>query len=224
MKDSQPKKVAKHFNKDKPHLIVYVVGIISVILIVALVVVILVRYIRQNQIVTPSQQPEKVITDTSNQKEFETKIADEVVDVSDMPNKLHGYSVVGKIVIDKFKISTYILKPPSLEDDDMNDALKYGATEFWGPDINEIGNYCITAHNYKNVFGKIHSLNIGDTFYLVGKDGRKVTYSVTEILPSVKPTDMQHIEQNTDNKRKVTLITCTLSGLTRVIVKAEEKI
>ena len=138
-----------------------------------IIVVILVRYVRQNQIVTPPQHPDEVIVDTSDQKDVETKIADQIVDVSDMPDKIHGYSVVGKIVIDKLNVSTYILKLPSRETDVINDTLKYGATEYWGPEINEIGNYCITAHNYANVFGKIHSLNVGDTFYLVGKDRKK---------------------------------------------------
>ena len=105
-----------------------------------------------------------------------------------------------------------------------DDSLKYGVTKFYGPEINTYGNYCITGHNYIKVFGPLYNLHIGDTFYLVGRDGRKVTYEINEILPSVKDDDMSHIEQNTDNKRKVTLITCTLSGLKRVYVKAEEKI
>ncbi len=174
MKDSQPNEVAKHFNEKKPHRKMYVVGISVIFVISVLGIIILVGYlIQQTQVVSPPQQPEKVIVDTSKQKSVETKIADQIVDVSDMPKKIHGFPVVGKIVIKKINISTYILKPPSLKDKDINEALKYGATEFWGPEINEIGNYCITGHNYANVFGKIHSLNIGDTFYLVGKDRKK---------------------------------------------------
>lgn len=174
MKDSQPNKVAKHFNGKKPHRKMYVVGISVIFIISVLGIIILVGYlIRQTQVVSPPQQTEKVIVDTSKQKNVETKIADQIVDVSDMPKNIHGFPVVGKIVIKKINISTYILKPPALEGKGMNEALKYGATEFWGPEINEVGNYCITGHNYTNVFGKIHSLNIGDTFYLVGKDRKK---------------------------------------------------
>ena len=51
-------------------------------------------------------------------------------------------------------------------------------------------------------------MEIGDTFYIVGKDGRKVTYEIKELVHNVAPTDMSHIAQDTNNIRKVTLITC----------------
>lgn len=70
------------------------------------------------------------------------------------------------------------------------------------------GNFCITGHDYKNVFGKLETLEIGDSFYLIGKDGRKITYEITNKYASVKANDMSYIEQNEDNTRKVTLITC----------------
>ncbi len=70
------------------------------------------------------------------------------------------------------------------------------------------GNFCITGHNYTNVFGKLRTLQIGDTFYIVSKDGRKITYTIQELIPKVSITDMSHIEQNNDGIRKVTLITC----------------
>ena len=38
--------------------------------------------------------------------------------------------------------------------------------------------------------------------------GRKVTYVINEMIHNVAPDDMSHIAQNTDNIRKVTLITC----------------
>lgn len=58
------------------------------------------------------------------------------------------------------------------------------------------------------MFGRLKELELGDTFYLVGKDGRKITYEVSNIIPKKSPTDMHHIEQNEDGMRKVTLITC----------------
>lgn len=216
--DSTQQKKAKHFKEDKKNLKIAIVGI-SVIIVIFIAILWQYKFAQklkpepmQNEIIE-----QNVLVDNSG-TEFEEKLADEIVDVSDMPDKIHGYKVVGKIVIDKINISSYILGETS------DDSLKYAATKYWGPRINEAGNYCITAHNYKSIFGYIHTLDVGDTFYLVGKDGRKVTYTVTEILPSVKPNDFSHVAQVADNKRKVTLITCTSSGLARVIVKAEEKI
>ena len=67
---------------------------------------------------------------------------------------------------------------------------------------------CITGHNYKNIFRDLKNLNIGDTFYIVGKDGRKITYQIYDAISKVSPKDMSHIKQNDDGIRKVTLITC----------------
>ena len=71
-----------------------------------------------------------------------------------------------------------------------------------------LGNLCIEGHNYKKVFTYLTNLVVGDSFFIVSKDGRKVTYTITDMIRGVDPHDMSHIEQNSDNIRKVTLITC----------------
>ena len=72
------------------------------------------------------------------------------------------------------------------------------------------GNTCITGHNYKNrnLFARIRELEIGETFYIVSKDGRKITYEVKSKTTGVDPNDTSCIEQDNDGIRKVTLITC----------------
>ena len=55
----------------------------------------------------------------------------EIVDISDLPDKYQGYTVVGKLVIDKLGVTQKIL------DTTADEALKLGVTKFWGPDINE---------------------------------------------------------------------------------------
>lgn len=73
------------------------------------------------------------------------------------------------------------------------------------------GNTCITGHNYRsrpNLFAKLRDLSIGDTFYIVSIDGRKITYEVKDMISGVDPDDTSCIEQDNDGKRKVTLITC----------------
>ncbi len=126
----------------------------------------------------------------------------EIVDTSDLPEKYQGYPVLGKIVIDKLGVTQKIL------DTTEEAALKFGVTKFWGPDLNEPGNVCLSGHNYQKVFGKLKQLEVGDSFYIISKDGRKIDYTITETLGLVNPYDMDHIKQNDDGVRKVTLITC----------------
>lgn len=84
------------------------------------------------------------------------------------------------------------------------------------------GNFCITGHNYKGIFQKLKDLEIGDEFYLIGADGRKVTYAIYDKY-SINPVNEDCLKQNTNGKREVTLITCDPGAVTRLILKAEEK-
>ena len=148
-------------------------------------------------------------------------IVDEIVSVDDMPKSIGKYAVVGKIVIEKIGVEKYIL------DRTTNNSLDLAVTKFpdseTGPQINTVGNYAITGHNYKNIFQKLKDLEIGDEFYLIGVDGRKVTYSIYDKF-SINPTDESCLSQETNGKREVTLITCNPGAVTRLILKAEEKI
>lgn len=143
-------------------------------------------------------------------------VQDEIVSVTDMPNTISGYTVIGKIVIEEIGISNYIVGKTTEE------SLKVAVTKFWGPSINTPGNFSITGHNQSHFFSKIHDLEVGDEFYLIGRDGRKVIYTIYDTF-NTTPDDTSCIDQNEDGKREVTLITCNLGGVTRFIVKAREK-
>lgn len=54
----------------------------------------------------------------------------EMVDVSDFPSKIGGYTVLGKIVIDKIGVENYILNKTT------DASLNLAVTWFWGPDEN----------------------------------------------------------------------------------------
>ena len=86
-----------------------------------------------------------------------------------------------------------------------------------------LGNLCIEGHNYRKVFTKLSDLSIGDTFYLLGRDGSKVTYVINELIHNVAPNDMSHIAQNTDNIRKVTLITCDPRRSHKILSKSRTR-
>ena len=101
--------------------------------------------------------------------------------------------------------------------------LKISVNKYWGPKPNEVGNYCIVGHNYKNkrMFGKLSEIVNDDIIELTDVSGKTVKYSVYDKY-IVEPTDVSCTSQLTNGKKEVTLITCTNYGQQRLIVKARE--
>lgn len=133
--------------------------------------------------------------------------------------QIGGYKVIGKIKIDKINLEDVILEKTT------NKSLDLGLTKFWGPEMNEVGNFSITGHNYKisrsALFSKLNNLVEGDTFTLQDLKNRTVKYKIYKKY-TVKPDDTTPIDQNKDGKREVTLITCTKGAKDRIIFKARE--
>lgn len=102
--------------------------------------------------------------------------------------------------------------------------LKISVNKYWGPAPNEVGNYCIVGHNYKNgkMFGRLNEITNGDIIELTDNQGRKVTYTVYDRYV-VEPTDTRCTSQLTNGKKEVTLITCTNYGQQRLVVKARQQ-
>lgn len=125
--------------------------------------------------------------------------------------------VIGLLKIDKINLMYPILSNTSEE------LLKISPCRFYGPMPNEIGNLCIAGHNYANQkhFGKITSLEINDIFQVYDQNGNSVDYLIYEIK-EVPANDTSCMNQNTNNLREVTLITCNTIKSTRIIVKAKE--
>lgn len=132
-----------------------------------------------------------------------------------MPREVNGFKVIGKISIPKIEVEKYILEKTTTE------SLLVGVTKICGPEINKIGNFCIAGHNYGDTFGWISSLEIGDEIYITDTYDRSVKYQVYEI-ERVSPYDTSSLSQDTNSEKEITLITCTLGALKRVIVKAIE--
>lgn len=123
-----------------------------------------------------------------------------------------------------------ILNIPRLEinypvlSETSEELLKISVNKYWGPNgPNEVGNYCIVGHNYKNkkMFGKLSEIANGDTVELTDKTGRTITYSVYDRY-IVDPTDVACTSQLTNGRKEVTLITCCNYGTQRLVVKARE--
>lgn len=101
--------------------------------------------------------------------------------------------------------------------------LKISLNKFWGPSPNEVGNYCIVGHNYKNkkMFGKLSSIKNGDIVELTDNSGKTIKYAVYNKYV-VEPDDVSCTSQLTNGNKEVTLITCTNYGKQRLVVKARQ--
>lgn len=133
----------------------------------------------------------------------------------DFQAEYRGYKVVGKIEIPKLEIEKYILEETTEE------SLKVAVTKTYGPKANEIGNFCISGHNYIQTFGRLKELEIGDKIIITDTYNRKVTYQIYKTY-KVDPNDNTCLNQETNGEREITLITCTLGAIKRTIIKAVE--
>lgn len=133
-----------------------------------------------------------------------------------LPETYKGYIVSAKLYIPKVDLETYVL------DDKSDEAMWICPTKYYGPEPNEVGNYCIAAHNYdkENMFNHLIELEIGDTIYLADNKNGKVEYKVYDIYKAV-PTNTEALLQNTNGKTEITLITCSDYSSKRIIVRAK---
>lgn len=170
-----------------------------------------------------------VVRMSNTQKEESTK-----VNVSDLIPETEQNTKMGKI--EEFTASDgksyYIeatLRIPSLDinypvlSDSSDELLKISINKLWGPNPNEVGNYVIVGHNYKNktMFGKLPGIDIGATIELEDLSGRTITYMVYDKY-EIKPTELQCTSQLTNGKKEITLITCNSNGKKRIVVKGTE--
>ena len=109
-----------------------------------------------------------------------------------IPEEINGYKVIGKLEIPKIELETYILSETTEK------SLDVSVTKLCGPEINNIGNFCITGHNYNkpSMFGKLKKLENGDTIILTDQYGYSLQYCVNKIT-KVKPKDVDCLSQNT---------------------------
>lgn len=128
------------------------------------------------------------------------------------------YTVEAFVRVPRLGISYPVLSETSEE------LLKISVNKYWGPSApNQVGNYCIVGHNYKNkkMFGRLSEIVSGDIIELEDVNKNVVKYSVYEKYV-VEPTDTSCTSQLTNGRKEVTLITCTNYGTQRLVVKATE--
>lgn len=133
----------------------------------------------------------------------------------------YTYVVDGRIEIPKIKVDYPILSGETKSEQETEALLKMSPLKFHGPEINEVGNYCIVGHNYRNskFFSKVPTLENGDIIKITDTTGKVEEYSVYTKY-NVVPSDTTCTDQRTNGKKEITLITCTNDSKERVIVKA----
>lgn len=106
-----------------------------------------------------------------------------------------------------------------------DELLKIAPCKFWGADPNEVGNFCIVGHNYRNTkfFSKVPLLQTGDIIKIKDLTGETINYQIYDKYV-VEPSDVTCTSQRTNGMKEITIITCTDDSKQRVIVKAREVI
>ena len=133
------------------------------------------------------------------------------------------YTTVAKISIPKIKLNYSVVQGETGSLEETEDLLKISPVKYHGGNPNEIGNFCIVGHNYRNekFFSKVPSLVVGDEIQLTDLSKRTLTYKVYDVY-TVDPNDTSCTTQMTGGKKELTLITCTNDSKLRVVVKCKE--
>lgn len=139
------------------------------------------------------------------------------VEIETIPESYLNFEVIAKLELPKIGLSTNVLK------DYNEEGMKICVSKFWGPEPNEIGNFCIAGHNYEqeNMFHHLIDLELGDELLLTDNKNGKYVYTIDNIY-RVKPQNTAPIEQETKGRRVVTLITCVNYSRSRLIIQASE--
>ena len=170
---------------------------------------VLIAVLNDNSEYTGEESPQSKPQSTANSSKVQT--------TSDGFN----YTTIATINIPKIGVNYPILDGETDSVAETEALLKISPTKFWGPNPNEVGNFCIVGHNYRNTkfFSKVPTLENGDIIEITDEAGKTIQYSVYDKY-QVVPEDVSCTSQLTDGKKEITLITCTNDSKMRVIVKA----
>lgn len=184
--------------------------IIAILVIIAIIITIMIynKYQANNQ---NERKIEKIVEQVKN-------------DLEQYPSKkevpyieYEGYQVIGTIKIDKINIEYPILNISN------EDSMKKSITKFWGENVNEVGNLTLAGHNNLDgtMFGKLRKLEKNDTIEILDLNNNIVKYSVFDKYIT-DPNDVNCIKSVEENKKEITLITCSNGNKQRLIIKARE--
>lgn len=164
------------------------------------------------------------VLNSTEEEETEVPVATPNETISKTKQKSQSgytYTVDAKVVIPKLGVEYPVLSGETKSEQETEELLKMSPVKFHGPNPNEVGNYCIVGHNYRNTkfFSKVPTLVNGDKIQITDMLGKMIEYVVYDKY-NVVPTDVSCTSQETGGKKEITLITCTDDSKERVIVKA----
>ena len=155
-----------------------------------------------------------------NEPQEEPEVNSQEVQVSQSG---YQFTTIATINIPKINVVYPIIDGVTDSVEETEELLKISPTKFWGADPNEVGNFCIVGHNYRNTkfFSKVPTLENGDVVEITDLSGKTIKYRVYNKY-QVDPSDVSCTTQLTNGRKEITLITCTDDSKHRVVVKAKE--
>lgn len=158
--------------------------------------------------------PEKSTYETITDDLFAVYEEDDVEEkIEEVKVEIDGNSYVGIISIPNLNIELPVMSEWSYP------KLKKSPCRYTGNA--ETGNMIIAAHNYSSHFGRISELTDGDEIIFTAMDGKVYKYCVAQ-TETLGGTDVERLMRDEKDDWSLTLFTCTLSGQSRVCVRAEK--
>ena len=131
---------------------------------------------------------------------------------------LEGYEIKGVIKIPKTGIEYPVLSEVSKK------SLEVAVAILYGPGLNEVGNTVILGHNYRNglFFSDNDKLTEGDKILITDQSGTTITYEIYKMYET-DPDDAEYMLRDTEDRREISLSTCTDDSSARLVIWAKEK-
>lgn len=207
--------------KNKIYNIILIVLVIALIITISLIAI---KYgknqIKEKELETVVEEVKVQIENIKNDNtEINTNNSSIEQEKKQVQVEHKGYNIVGIITIPKLKIEYPIINKTNEE------TMKISITKFWGNNVNDIGNFTMSGHNYMDgtMFGGIKKLKIGDFIEMTDLSGKTIKYKIFDKYVT-NPNDIECINSVEGDTREITLITCTNGRSNRLIIKAREVI
>ena len=137
--------------------------------------------------------------------EYEEPAEKKLIDVD-------GYRYCGYLTIEPLGLELPVI------DGFSYDGLKRAPCRYSGSA--EENDLIIAAHNYDPHFGRINELSAGERIVFTDTSGRSFNYKVSEV-EVIDGRAVESMFSGASEEWALTLFTCTLSGMSRVTVRAE---
>lgn len=124
--------------------------------------------------------------------------------------EIDGIGYIGTLEIPALNIETGVISTLTMP------YLKISTCRYTGSAYKN--NMVVAGHDYRNCFGKLSDLSVGDSVRFTDNDGNIFDYQVVEI-EQLQPTQVEEMITNDD--WDLTLFSCLYSGLSRIAVRCQ---